>query len=742
MRRKLELALDLLGHGNWQRFEQFASGFLTPEHPALRTVATSSGDRGRDAELFRSDAAPSVVFQYSVAADWRAKVRATASRVKDSFPEVVVLVYMTNQLIGAEADELKHELQQELGLFLDVRDRNWFADRADDPPRQAAVGALLEDILDPYLASRGVIEGKAQALTTIEARAALLYLTFQWEDANREKGLTKLSFEALVLTALRETDSENRLTRDAVRRRVRALLPAHPETQVDHYTDSALGRLAKSRIRHWRQDDEFCLSYAERIHQAARLLDLSADDLELTRELSQTVEHHCGNVGSRCPDPDAMVSRIRRIIERFLLVRGEAFAASLSRGTYELVPLDVLREAVVAEIGDAGPLPVDGDGVTVAMAVAEDVLARPSERVQRYLRSLSDAYTLFAFLRETPDVQSAVTKMFSHGEIWLDTTVVLPLFVEELVEPPFRQYTNMLMTARESGLKFRVTPGVLEEIERNMNQAETYARRQFAEPWRGHLPFLFVNYALAGRSRDGFSGWLERFRGRFRPEADIAEYIEREWGIEVQGLQEHADRAPVELRGAVQEVWHQVHEQRRSGERSVDSLTTLRLVDHDVENYLGVVMRRTRERDSPFGYTSWWMTLDSRAHRVRSEIAKSVKTQPPDSPIISPDFMVNYLALGPLRARVPKSVEAALPLITEVSSAEFPAELIELADELRAEQADLDEHVVRRNVRDRLDAARRRAGELAQRGFRGMEDELQRALRAEAPADPVSPSSG
>jgi len=381
-------------------------------------------------------------------------------------------------------------------------------------------------------------------------------------------------------------------------------------------------------------------------------------------------------------------------------------------------------------------LPVAGDGVSVAMAVAEELLTRPSERVQHYLRSLADAYTLFAFLRETPDVQAAVTKMFSQGEIWLDTNVILPLFAEELVDPGQRQYTNMVAAARESGLKFRITHGVLEEVERHMNQALVYAKRQWVgDRWVGTLPFLYVSYALTGRSRETFGSWLDRFRGTARSEDDIAEYLEREWGIEVVSLEEDAERAPVEVRAAVQEVWQEFHDQRRAGDRSLDAITTHRLVDHDVENYLGVVVRRTQEKNSPFGYTSWWMTLDRRAYHVRARIRDAIGEQPPDSPVITPDFMVNYLAIGPLRARVPKSVESTLPLITEASLLEFPGELIELADALREEQSELDEHVVRRNVRDELDAARRRAGELARQGFQGVEAELQRALRGATPSD-------
>lgn len=65
---RLSLALERIGPGDWEVFENFASEFLPVEYPALRTTAAPNGDKGRDAELFTIDGVPKVVFQYSVTA--------------------------------------------------------------------------------------------------------------------------------------------------------------------------------------------------------------------------------------------------------------------------------------------------------------------------------------------------------------------------------------------------------------------------------------------------------------------------------------------------------------------------------------------------------------------------------------------------------------------------------------------------------------------------------------------------
>ncbi|HVY23520.1 MAG TPA: hypothetical protein VG962_09230 [Steroidobacteraceae bacterium] len=96
-RKRFELALERISANDWARFEQFASSFLTSEFDNLRTVASSSGDEGRDAELFSPDGEPSVVLQYSVTPKWKQKISDTAKKVKKNLTEAKYLIYVTNR---------------------------------------------------------------------------------------------------------------------------------------------------------------------------------------------------------------------------------------------------------------------------------------------------------------------------------------------------------------------------------------------------------------------------------------------------------------------------------------------------------------------------------------------------------------------------------------------------------------------------------------------------------------------
>jgi len=87
-------------------------------------------------------------------------------------------------------------------------------------------------------------------------------------------------------------------------------------------------------------------------------------------------------------------------------------------------------------------------------------------------------------------------------------------------------------------------------------------------------------------------------------------------------------------------------------------------------------------------------------------------------PVLSPDFLLNYLAFGPLRSRISKDSEASLPLILEgVFLDDTPRELMDIVEKIRASKASLPERLIRREIRDAITAARLREGTISRGGI-------------------------
>ena len=724
MRDRLELALERLSPEQWRIFEEFASSFLSAEFPSLRTMASPGGDGGRDAQLFASDGPIETVFQYSVTTDWSRKVKETAKRVAETVADTRVLVYVTNQLIGARADELRRELRDCHGFVLDVYDRSWFLDRFQgDEQRLAAAEELAIKVVDPILMKKGVLGQTAPTLSDAEAQAALTFLQLQWENDTRDRGLTKFCFQALVRMVLRSTDSGNRLGRNQVQEQIVSMFPNHDAGRVRSLVDGALQKLTKVVVRHWTKEDEFCLTFAEseRVRDGVSKIELADSDLK--GEIRETVQKFANDDD----DVGCLQGAVLLAVDRYLHDRGEVFAAAITNEQLADVGVGELRQAVQGVVHNK--VGRGGDEERVVSIVVEaivELFAEPSPRVRAYLRTKADAYTLFAFLGRTPDVQRAVAKMFSHGTIWLDTTIALPLFAEQLDAIGDKRFTRMLKTAHLAGLELRVTPGVIEELERHMNRCLAYARARPSD-WVGHVPFLIDVFVRTGRSLEAFAPWIENFRGNERPADDVAEWLSSVFGANLESLEDETGRASSELRSAVTKAWIDAHMSRRDPAGQVDEGFVRRLADHDVENYLGVVQRRSQGGTSALGYSTWWLTLDSQVLDVERAIRKSLGFRAPPTPVMRADFLVNYLAIGPVRGRITKDLGFSLPLVVDVGFVPELAEgLIDEANRLRAEVGSLPEHIVRRRVRDSLDRARRHGGRMQREGMQHVIDSIGR----------------
>lgn len=726
-RERFESALQLLKPEQWRVWEETCSVYLTDEFPTLRPVASPDGDQGRDGELWSVEGDAAVMLQYSVTPKWRAKIRETATKLSKNFKDVNVLIHCSNHSIGADADDLKAELRRAHRLALDTRDRSWFLDRMDrSAATQAAAKRLAEIVVDPIVSTDEVVRTKGQAFSDYETRVAFVFLNLQMEDDAQDKGLTRVCFESLVRAVLRRTDLEHRMPRAEIHRQIGHLFPASLQQEVVRYVDAALRKMDKKRVRHWSREDEFCLSVEERSLLAGRLGELEAADDALRAELEAAAHGSAVALGIALPsDLSAVVTRMRRLIDAVLLERGELFVTRFAEGRTHVLSADDLHRLTLADVA-AHPerAPLAGGVVPLVEKALHGVLTDTTSRAHAYLRGLANAYTVMAFLKQTPDVQEAIVKMFSDGELWLDTNIILRVLAETLLEEEhLKQYSALLRGAVEAGLSLRITPGVLEEVERHFNKSLSCARAAGIE-WRGGIPFLFSAFIWSGRSRSEFPAWVEVFRGAARPEEDIAQYLSDEFSVAVSdSLREPYERAPANTRAAVQEYWRGIHDRRRTAD---DPMTEARLADHDAENFLGVLERRHAEPTSPMGFKTWWLTLDTAAFAAADEISKTMRPSL-RSPTMSPDFLTNYLAVGPLRRMLTKRAESALPLMMDMTALDaVPPELLAIAEQHRDALRALPDRIRRRRIRDMLDYSKERAGALARGGVAEMERQFQR----------------
>lgn len=623
--------------------------------------------------------------------------------VARNFQDCKLLIYLTNQDIGPEADEIEKKHRVDSGVNLHIWDQAWFLDRgAKSQGSIEAFEYLVSRVAEPLLSARlGGFD--TSPLTEEQEHAALLFLTLQRRDQVQERSLTKLSFESLVLAVLRGTDIEIRKSRDEVRAEIAQLLPSHDPEVLNLHIDSALDRLKKSRVRYRDSLDEFNLSREERDRIRDGRASLENERRGFVAQLHHEMADAARVLGVELgiADTDDLEIRVRRVLERFLLERGEAFARSVVTGDPLEFSYDELESLSTSDLAEHSSTSAVRMALPKLVAgTVERLLQVSVPAVSSHLASIADAYTLFAFLRETPNVQRATTKIFGAAEIWLDSSLVLPALADAFAPADEeRRYTAMLRAARNYGCKLYVTDRIVDEI---LSHLQTCLRaHRGRQAWSGATPYLLLQYVQAGCDPAAFVTRLEEFRGNRDPHLDLCEYLKQVLGISVANHDDVLDELPESLRWQAQQEWTIAHSERRS-EISIELAESLGRTDY--ENFLGVVARRRRtSRSEHYGHRAWWLTTDSSAERVRSALADALPHEKLESPVLDAHFLVSIVNIAPHGTRprrpAPLWLDDAMVDVT-------PAELLSLAEEVRTANHEAPQFLVQRRLRDLLDEMR------------------------------------
>jgi hypothetical protein len=270
--------------------------------------------------------------------------------------------------------------------------------------------------------------------------------------------------------------------------------------------------------------------------------------------------------------------------------------------------------------------------------------------------------------------------------------------------------SELFNTCIKAGIEFRVTTGVIQEVNAHMNNAVHCSTFQ-PGTWQGRVPFLYYQFLQTGKPPIEFRKWISLFRGSERPDDDLSQFLQDAFEIKRQDLEEEAKKVGDELRWIADQLWTEAHKNRRRNLQHIDEETTRILIQHDLETYLGVIALRQNEEVSELGYRHWLLTLDNTAWQIRDHLKNELKEKAPTSPLLSLSFLLNNMTFGPSRNLAGRTDGVSLPLILDIEMSEsMPYDFLEIADKVRKENEGLPEYVIRRKVRDAIDRARRRKG--------------------------------
>jgi len=590
--------------------------------------------------------------------------------------------------------------------MLDIYDRNWFLERVNNTDAQLlAAEELAEKIVDPIIKGKNLASISIPEIDGEELPIAHLFLSLQVRDQTQGRNLTKTSFEAIVLSILRNTDSENRMARPKIHETACALLPDSVPGEVTRYVDRALKRLTKKSIRHWTKDDEFCLSYEERQRVAEEIASVESCQNRILSELQTQF--------SQSSVPDHIAPRLAEhslsILEEYLNRRSEAFCICIADNGPVNLSYNDLKTVITTRLSQEKELKDAASSVpklfeTLGAAI-DSILRSTDSKIRSYLRNKANAYIVLAFFKKTPNVRKLCKKIVG-GNVWLDACILLPLLAESLRDEGDRPYTCVIKNAVQTGMKLFVTAGVLEEVLAHINRCIACSRYS-PSMWQGDIPLLYAAYCESGESGSSFSDWAYIFQGDNDFQGNLATFLNDEFSI-ILSSQPSKNYDNFQFYSRLHEYWYKLHEMRRERKGLEEDPSIIRkMTDHDVENYLGVLSAREKEASSALGYQSWWLTLDFAAYRAPAVLKAENPSWQHLSPAMGLDFLANYVSFSGSS----HSSGISIPVLPDLVYLPFATpDILEEAAKIRDDLSGKPEQYVKRKVRDHIHALRQKQG--------------------------------
>ncbi|MBX9243853.1 hypothetical protein ICW40_03415 [Actinotalea ferrariae] len=673
-----ELVRVALGAASGTVFETFANAYFAPLFGTSFVPLGGVADGGADAwdgGLFADEQRSDVFYQSSIEKDHRGKIRRTAKRLGEvgRTPRQIVLLtpHHVRYIDREEAD-----LTQELDITIRIRDGGFITAHINDTDgTRAAFEHHLRHYTD-YLRVLGSSRRIPES-AHVKSPAAYVFLAQEVERRSGHQSLVDAVTDALALWGLEGTDPDAGILRTApeVMARITEAIPTAASIIEGRLEPRLVAMSRKDRpggraVRRYVKSGEYCLPWETR----ESLLEENANDAALVETVLEGLEDRALHSGQEvAPATAKLASRVAlRALQYIFETEGLEFARFLEAdvgGTYptaadSIAPaLDAVRVdgRVRAEVADA------------AFAAVRGVLYSSSESERSYLNKLAKTYAIMFTLNTEPRLVRFFQEMTSDFRLYVGSDQLILAMSESYLEPGDRSTTNMLRIAAEIGAKVILTESAVEEVVSHLRACDLEYQNHLS---RVSLPlgyefirevphillraYLYANanFDLGARRPKAWNAFLNGFCSpetvhRSVGQEDIRSYLQNAFGLEYES---EADLLALVDEEAVELLAMALQEHKK----------TYRLAYNDALVALAVYGRRNRRRErslnSEFGWSTWWLTGETRILQFTRDVVR----QNGGRYMMRPDFLLNYAALAPSAAGVREAFAGLFPSILGV----------------------------------------------------------------------------
>ena len=663
-------------------FEAFGLDFLSKVLGYQFIPAGGLRDRGIDGleHTFHRQGLERTVYQISIEKDYKAKTKDTLDKLQKNKVKLTQFVYISNQKIP-EKDLLQDELVESYKLPINIYDVDWLANHVNDSDSTIRSFNIF---VDSYFHEFNK-PGKSYTVTNLELDSRVyVFLRQQVEEKQNDLRLDKILVDTLILYALGETDPDKGifLKRDEIYENVKSLVKFDP-VLLGRLIDRRLSVLSSKprRINHHKDIDAYCLQYEERLSTQNRNL----NDAALSEAfIADTI----GMIDAYSPADTVfkndVLSLILDLMHTLFYRQGMEFANFVMHGasedTFEKSLPELVNEIIDRTSNIKGNRQFTKTGL---LTIIRNIVYNGTQNQKEFLTRLSRTYVMLLLLQCDPQLCTYFGSLASKLRVYVGTSIIIPALSEVYLEETNRRYTNLLLGARNAGVKLMINEAVLRELVAHFRMIISIFKQEHEgheEMFTDELAVIYVREIMIraffhSRIRgqvDSFDDFIRRFTSpslRSMPD-DLVELLKSEFGIEYvpnSHLGIHLDENEI----------NKIEEELVKYKGGPSRFGSKKKAHTDAEVMLTVHSLRDRDNElgttGIFGYYTWWLTSDVTTQKAAIAAAGEKYGR---TCYMRPDFLYNYISLAPQKGQIEESFRHLFPTLLGVSlSWELPLEV-------------------------------------------------------------------
>lgn len=662
-------------------FENFILDFLSKIFGYQFIPAGGLKDRGIDGleHTFHRRELKRTVYQISIEKDFKAKIKDTLDKLQRKKVKLTQFVYISNQQIH-EKDLLQDELVESYKLPINIYDLDWLANHVNDSDSTIrSFNIFVESYFHEFNKP-----GKAYAVTKLELDPRVyVYLRQQVEEKQNDLKLDEILADTLILYALGETDPDKGifLKRDQIYKNIKNLVKFNP-VLLGKLIDKRLSVLSSKprRINHHEDIDAYCLQYEERLATQNRNLNDAA--LSETFIVDTTVMIDTYSPGDTIFKNDVL-PLVLDLVHTLFYRQGIEFANFVMQGagtdTFEKSLPELVDEIVDRTSNIKGNRQFTKTGL---LTIIRNIVYNGTQNQKEFLTRLSRTYVMLLLLQCDPQLCTYFGSLASKLRIYVGTSIIIPALSEVYLEETNRRYTNLLLGARNAGVKLMINEAILRELVAHFRMITNIFKREYEgqeEVFTDELAVIYIReimlraffYSRIRGQVDSFEDFIRRFTSpslKNMPD-DLVELLKSEFGIE------YAPNSHLGIHLNGTEV-NKIEEELKKYKGGQLEFGSKMKAHTDAEIMLTIHSLRDRDNElgttGIFGYHTWWLTSDVTTQKAAVRAAGDRYSR---TCYMRPDFLYNYISLAPQKGQVEESFRHLFPTLLGISlSWELPTE--------------------------------------------------------------------